>query len=142
MPFLLTRIRELAWLSHSFSLSISLIACAIAISQKGICIWNPTDYIDSLTHSPCFRFCAVQGETDPPDLLHLAFQMYDTEDKGTITLNDLLELTEMIGASATTEELQEMMNEANGVRTGDPDAYEITEAAFMKIMEKKVEIKG
>jgi Ca2+-binding EF-hand superfamily protein len=83
-----------------------------------------------------------QGETDPPDLLHLAFQLYDKEDKGTLTLDDLLEVTEMIGESASTEELQEMMNEACGVRPGEPDAYEITEAAFIKIMEKKVEVKG
>ncbi len=38
-----------------------------------------------------------QGETDPPDLLHLAFQLYDTEETGYITLENLKAVTQMIG---------------------------------------------
>ena len=39
----------------------------------------------------------MQGETDPPELLHLAFQLYDTEEKGHITLADLKAVVQMIG---------------------------------------------
>ena len=38
-----------------------------------------------------------QGETDPPELLHLAFQLYDTEGKGHITLPDLRAVMQTIG---------------------------------------------
>ncbi len=39
----------------------------------------------------------MQGETDAPDLLHLAFQLYDTEETGYITLENLKAVTQMIG---------------------------------------------
>lgn len=78
-----------------------------------------------------------QGETDQPDLLHLAFQLYDKENSGKLTIDHLREVTEMIGETANREELQEMMNEAFGVRPGEPDAYEINEEQFVKIMERK-----
>lgn len=81
-------------------------------------------------------FRAKWGETDPPDLLHLAFQLYDMKEGGKLTIDDLLEVTEMIGENASKEELQEMMNEAAGVRPGEPDALEISEDQFTRIMEK------
>mmetsp|Transcript_47954 Transcript_47954/g.116442 ORF Transcript_47954/g.116442 Transcript_47954/m.116442 type:complete len:177 (-) Transcript_47954:287-817(-) len=82
-------------------------------------------------------FRAKWGETDSQDLLHLAFQLYDTEDTGMLTLDDLITVTETIGEAATREELQEMMNEAFGVKPGEQDAYEITEEQFYQIMERK-----
>ena len=77
-----------------------------------------------------------QGETDSHELLHLAFQLYDIEKGGTLTLDDLIQVTETIGEAASREELQEMMNEAFGVRPGEQDAYEITEEQFYHIMER------
>mmetsp|Transcript_54491 Transcript_54491/g.111183 ORF Transcript_54491/g.111183 Transcript_54491/m.111183 type:complete len:179 (-) Transcript_54491:145-681(-) len=79
-------------------------------------------------------FRAKWGETDPPDLLNLAFQLYDTEESGTLSLDNLQQITEMIGEGASVEELQEMMNEAAGVKNGDENAWEISVEQFMKIM--------
>lgn len=66
----------------------------------------------------------------------MAFQLYDIEAAGTLTLDDLIQVTETIGEAATREELQEMMNEAYGVKPGEQDAYEITEEQFYQIMER------
>ena len=79
------------------------------------------------------------GETDPPDLLHLAFQLYDEEENGVLSLQNLVKVTEEIGEELPIETLQEMMNEAAGTKPGDPDATEISEEQFMKILVKQIE---
>ena len=80
-----------------------------------------------------------QGETDTPELLHLAFQLYDEEENNLLSLDNLITITEEIGEETPVETLQEMMNEAAGVKPGDPDATEITEEQFMKILVKQTE---
>ena len=80
-----------------------------------------------------------QGETDTPELLHLAFQLYDEEENNLLSLDNLIKITEEIGEETPVETLQEMMNEAAGVKPGDPDAMEITEEQFMKILVKQTE---
>lgn len=84
-------------------------------------------------------FRAKWGETDPPDLLQLAFELYDKEESGTLNLDNLRDVTEMIGENATIEELQEMMDEAAGVRAGEDSAWDITVEQFMKIMVQEKE---
>lgn len=80
-----------------------------------------------------------QGETDSHDLLHLAFQLYDEEESKVLSLENLIKVTEEIGEETPVETLQEMMNEAAGVKPGEPDATEITEEQFMKILVKQTE---
>ena len=80
-----------------------------------------------------------QGETDPPDLLHLAFQLYDEEENAFLSLDNLIRITEEIGEETPVETLQQMINEAAGVMPGDPDATEITEEQFLKILVKQTE---
>uniref|UniRef100_A0A7S4N9G5 EF-hand domain-containing protein n=1 Tax=Guillardia theta TaxID=55529 RepID=A0A7S4N9G5_GUITH len=84
-------------------------------------------------------FRAKWGETDPPELLSTAFKLYDMEGAGSITLENLAEITELIGENASEEALQEMMNEAAGVKPGGEDAFEINEEQFMKILIKQTE---
>ena len=79
-----------------------------------------------------------QGETDSHDLLHLAFQLYD-EEEGLLSLDNLMKVTEEIGEETPAETLQEMMNEAAGVKPGEADATQITEEQFMKILVKQTE---
>ena len=80
-----------------------------------------------------------QGETDSHELLHLAFQLYDEEENGVLSLENLMKVTEMIGEETPVETLQEMINEAAGVKPGEPDATEISEEQFMKILVKQTE---
>ena len=80
-----------------------------------------------------------QGETDSHDLLHLAFQLYDEEENNVLSLDNLIKVTEAIGEEFPVETLQEMINEAAGVKPGEPDANEITEEQFMKILVKQTE---
>jgi Ca2+-binding EF-hand superfamily protein len=72
-------------------------------------------------------------------LLHLAFQLYDEEENGVLSLQNLVKVTEEIGEELPIETLQEMMNEAAGTKPGDPDATEISEEQFMKILVKQIE---
>jgi hypothetical protein len=81
----------------------------------------------------------TQGETDPPELLHLAFQLYDEEENNLLSLDNLIKITEEIGEETPVETLQDMINEAAGVKPGDPDATFITEEQFLKILVKQTE---
>jgi Ca2+-binding EF-hand superfamily protein len=85
------------------------------------------------------RRCKTQGETDPPELLHLAFQLYDEEENNLLSLDNLIKITKEIGEETPVETLQDMINEAAGVKPGDPDATFITEEQFLKILVKQTE---
>jgi calmodulin len=47
-----------------------------------------------------------------------AFELFDSEGRGVITLNDLRRVARVLGEDCTEEELQEMIDEAAGTRPG------------------------
>mmetsp|Transcript_42337 Transcript_42337/g.113264 ORF Transcript_42337/g.113264 Transcript_42337/m.113264 type:complete len:140 (-) Transcript_42337:29-448(-) len=81
-------------------------------------------------------FKAKWMETIQPDVLHLAFQLYDTEGTGNISFENLRNVMDMIGDEVQDEELEEMLGEAAALGQEGSAAAAATEDLFVRIMEK------
>ncbi|KAF0877685.1 CETN4 protein, partial [Crocuta crocuta] len=60
-----------------------------------------------------------------------AFKLFDDDDTGSITLNDIKRVAKELGENLTDDELQEMLDEADRDRDG-----EINEEEFLRMMKK------
>lgn len=72
-----------------------------------------------------------QGEKDTHAEILKAFRLFDDDDKGKITFQDLKRVAKELGENLTDEELMEMIEEAD--RDGDGA---ISKDDFMRIMKK------
>mmetsp|Transcript_35390 Transcript_35390/g.82401 ORF Transcript_35390/g.82401 Transcript_35390/m.82401 type:complete len:104 (-) Transcript_35390:50-361(-) len=77
-------------------------------------------------------FTAKWVEKDPPELLLKAFEFYDKDGTGFISLANLAAVAAELGEPASEAELREMIEEADQ----DKDGL-ISKEEFLKIMEKK-----
>merc|ERR1711884_840839 len=68
---------------------------------------------------------------DPKDEILKAFRLFDDDETGAITLKNLQRVAKELGERMTTEELQEMIEEAD--RDGDG---QVNEEEFLRIMKK------
>jgi len=67
---------------------------------------------------------------DPEEEIRLAFQLFDPEQKGTITLQDLRRVARELGEAMTDDELQAMIEEFDQDGDGSIDINEF--ALIMK----------
>ncbi|KAM8763580.1 centrin-4-like [Rhynchonycteris naso] len=70
-------------------------------------------------------------EKDEKEELLKAFKLFDADDTGSITLNNIKRVAKKLGENLTDDELQEMLDEAD--RDGDG---EINEEEFLRMMRK------
>ncbi|XP_016058726.1 PREDICTED: centrin-4 [Miniopterus natalensis] len=71
------------------------------------------------------------SEKDEKEELLKAFKLFDDDDTGSITLNNIKRVAKELGENLTDDELQEMLDEAD--RDGDG---EINEGEFLRMMQK------
>ncbi|CAH0561380.1 unnamed protein product [Brassicogethes aeneus] len=71
------------------------------------------------------------AEKDTKEEILKAFRLFDEDDKGAITMRDLKRVAQELGETLTSDELQEMIDEAD--RDGDG---EINQEEFLRIMKK------
>ena len=72
-----------------------------------------------------------QAERDPLDEIRKAFQLFDDDGTGKVSLKNLRRVAKELGETMNDDELQEMIDEAD--RDGDG---EINEEEFIRIMKK------
>ena len=82
-----------------------------------------TDFLEMMT--------AKMAERDPLEEIKKAFRLFDSEEKGKITFNDLKRVAKELGENMSDDELQEMIDEAD--RDGDGA---INEEDFIRVMKK------
>ncbi|XP_066109571.1 centrin-4-like [Saccopteryx bilineata] len=70
-------------------------------------------------------------EKDEKEELLKAFKLFDADDTGSITLNNIKRVAKNLGENLTDDELQEMLNEADHGGNG-----EINEEEFLRMMQK------
>ncbi|XP_045058407.2 centrin-4 [Desmodus rotundus] len=71
------------------------------------------------------------SEKDEKEELLKSFKLFDDDDTGSITLNNIKRVAQELGENLTDDELQEMLDEAD--RDGDG---EINEEEFLRMMQK------
>jgi centrin-2/centrin-1 len=71
------------------------------------------------------------SERDSKEEILKAFKLFDDDDTGKISFNNLKRVAKELGETLTDEELQEMIDEAD--KDGDG---EVSESEFLRIMKK------
>ena len=71
------------------------------------------------------------AERDPKEEMEKAFRLFDDDNTGKISFKNLKRVTQELGENINHEELQEMINEADGDGDGQVNLQE-----FMRIMKK------
>ena len=71
------------------------------------------------------------SEKDEKEEILKAFKLFDDDDTGSISLNNIKRVTKELGENLTDDELQEMLDEAD--HDGDG---EINKEEFLKMMQK------
>ncbi|XP_073897790.1 centrin-4 isoform X1 [Castor canadensis] len=75
--------------------------------------------------------CIKMSEKDEKEEILKAFKLFDDDDTGSISLNNIKRVAKELGENLTDDELQEMLDEAD--RDGDG---EINEEEFLRMMKK------
>ncbi|KAF3818656.1 hypothetical protein GH733_012073 [Mirounga leonina] len=76
-------------------------------------------------------FAIMSSEKDEKEEILKAFKLFDDDDTGSITLNNIKRVAKELGENLTDDELQEMLDEADRDRDG-----EINEEEFLRMMKK------
>ncbi|XP_019522533.1 PREDICTED: centrin-4-like [Hipposideros armiger] len=71
------------------------------------------------------------SEKDEKEEILKAFKLFDDDDTGSITLNNIKKVAKELGENLTDDDLQEMLDEADRDRDG-----EINEEEFLRMMQK------
>ncbi|XP_040823168.1 centrin-4-like [Ochotona curzoniae] len=88
--------------------------------------------LGTISFEDFFAFISVKmSEKDEKEEILKAFKLFDDDDTGCITLNNIKRVAKELGENLTDDELQEMLDEADKDRDGG-----INEEEFLKMMKK------
>nr|XP_045058406.2 centrin-4 isoform X1 [Desmodus rotundus] len=101
---------------------------AAGVSKKDILF---TTCASPASAGPECECSQLRSEKDEKEELLKSFKLFDDDDTGSITLNNIKRVAQELGENLTDDELQEMLDEAD--RDGDG---EINEEEFLRMMQK------
>ena len=93
------------------------------IDKEGTGKMNFNDFLTAMTQKT--------SEKDTKEEILKAFKLFDDDEIGAISFNNPKPIAQELGENITDEELQEMIDEADGDGDG-----EVNEQQFLRIMEK------